>query len=51
MRRVGCADLLALLALFLAITGSAYALSVVRANDAMDGSATNRPPRLTAPGW
>jgi hypothetical protein len=53
MRRVGCVDvlaLLALLALLLAITGGAYALSVSRADNAVAGAA-NHPPRLTAPGW
>jgi hypothetical protein len=50
MRRVGCVDVLALLALLLAITGGVYALSVSRADHALPGAA-NRPPRLTAPGW
>jgi hypothetical protein len=50
MRRVGCVDVLALLALLLAITGGAYALSVSRADTTVAGAA-NHPPRLTAPGW
>jgi hypothetical protein len=51
MRRVSRASLIAWPALFLAVTGGAYALSVPRADDAGPGAAAHRPPRLTAPGW